>query len=132
MGAPAAFAHRIPTREASSRVNLPSAEVEPERYRGRPILAVVENYILAAIGEVPADDQEMRTIVRNVFGGGDDWMATIRHVFDLRDSIEGNLRVMWAKNREMARAQGVTLHPVQFAKMVADENFAPFIAARQQ
>ena len=34
---------------------LPSAEVEPERYRGRPLLVVLENYILAAIGELPAE-----------------------------------------------------------------------------
>ena len=32
---------------------LPSPEVEPERYKCRPLLVVLENYVLAAIGEFP-------------------------------------------------------------------------------
>jgi hypothetical protein len=105
-------------------MSLPSPEVEPERYRGRPLLAALENYILAAIGEAPSDDVEMRAIVQHVFGGGDDWMATVRHALDLNDSIDSGLQAIWARNQEIARQRGVALHPVQFAKMVVDQNFA--------
>jgi hypothetical protein len=108
-------------------MSLPSPEVEPERYRGRPVLVVVENYILAAIGELPRDDAHMQAIVQHAFGGGSDWMATVRTVLDLNDSIDASLQAMWARNQEIARQKGISLHPVQFAKMVADQNFAPFL-----
>ena len=105
-------------------MSLPSPQVEPERYRGRPLLVVLENYILAAIGELPRDDPQMRAIVQQAFGGGEDWMATVRAVLDLNDSIDASLQAMWVRNQEIARQKGVALHPVQFAKMVADQNFA--------
>ena len=107
-----------------SPVSLPSPNAEPERYRGRPLLVVLENYILAAIGEQTRDDEGMRAIVRPVFGGGDDWMATVRRTLDLNDSIDQSLQAMWARNQEIARKKGIALNPVQFAKMVADQNFA--------
>jgi hypothetical protein len=31
---------------------LPSAEAEPERYKGRPLLVILENYILDCIGAI--------------------------------------------------------------------------------
>jgi hypothetical protein len=33
------------------------------------------------------------------------------------------LRGMWARNLEIARANGLTLTPAEFAMMVVDENF---------
>ncbi len=108
-------------------MSLPSPGVEPERYRGRPLLIVIENYILAAIGESAGHQEDMLPIVQQVFGGGDDWMATVRRTLDWDDSIDESFRAMWVRNQEIARQKGLTLHPVQFAKMVADQNFAHLI-----
>jgi hypothetical protein len=111
---------------------LPSAETEPERYRGRPLLVVLENYILAAIGELPAERHAgVGTIVQRVFGGGDDWLQTVREQLQLGDSLDESLRQIWAKNQAIARQNAATLHPVQFAKMVADQNFAELIGPLQ-
>ena len=107
---------------------LPSAEVDTERYRGRPLLMLLENYVLAAIGELPPDRSAgVGGIVRKMWGGGDDWMGTLRGELGLEDSMDEDLRGMWARNQAIARENGVDLHPVQFAKMVADQNFAPLI-----
>src|SRR5690348_9612172 len=104
---------------------LPSPEAEPERYRGRPLLVVLENYILAAIGELPAEKQAgVAKIVQTVFGGGTDWMKTVRGHLQLGDGLDADLRGMWERNQATATQSGVALHPVQFAKMVADQNFA--------
>lgn len=107
---------------------LPSPQAEPERYKGRPLLMVLENYILAAIGELPAERYEgVGQIVRKVFGGGSDWMLTVRQQLHLGDSLDDGLRQMWEKNKSIALQNQSDLHPVQFAKMVADQNFAQMI-----
>ena len=109
-------------------MTLPKAEAEPERYRGRPLLIILENYILAALGELSPEQHEgLRAIVQHVFGGGDDWMATVRQRLELGPSIDDSLRAMWTKNVEIARRDGVQIVPVQFAKMVTDTNFAALI-----
>ena len=103
--------------------SLPSAEAEPGRYKGRPLLILIENYVLACIGELPPDSN-IAAVVQKAFGGGDDWMQTLREKLDLSAAIDESIREMWSKNQAIAKEQKVQLHPVQFAKMVADRNFA--------
>ena len=107
---------------------VPSPESEPDRYRGRPLLVVLENYVLAAIGELPPEKHgAVAKVVQTVFGGGADWMKTVRSQLQLGDSLDASLRGMWERNQATAAKNGITLHPVQFAKMVADQNFAELI-----
>jgi len=110
-------------------MDLPSAEVEPERYRGRPLLAVLENYVLAAIGELSPDRHAgIGRIVREGFGGlPGEWMQTVRQRLGLNEKLDDVLRQKWENSQAAARRSGLVLHPVQFAKMVADQNFAELI-----
>ena len=107
---------------------LPSPSAEPDRYRGRPLLIVLENYVLAAIGVLPADaEQRLTQLVKSVFGGDDDWKRTVRQQLELDGDIDGSFRELWDRNRAIAKQNGIELHPVQFAKMVVDTNFAELI-----
>jgi len=107
---------------------LPSASAEPERYRGRPLLIILENYVIAAIGELPDEKHaSISQVVKKVFGGTDDWMATVRKHLQFDSSMDDALRAMWSKNKETARQNKMSIEPVQFAKMVADQNFAHLI-----
>ena len=46
---------------------LPSVALEPQRYGDRPLLIVLENYVLDCIGELAADKRDdMLTEVRRV------------------------------------------------------------------
>jgi hypothetical protein len=109
-------------------MNFPSPQAEPERYKGRPLLIILENYVLDCIGELPPDKQALaRTTVQRVFGGGEDWRATMREQLQLAPAMDDALRGMWTRNQELARQHHQELHPIQFAKMVADENFAHLI-----
>jgi len=104
---------------------IPNANVEPERYKGRPLLVILENYILDCIGALEPDkQQQVRAIVQRTFGGDEDWKRTVRGVLHLEESFDAELRRMWQQNQEIATANKTTLHPVQFAKMVSDQNFA--------
>lgn len=109
-------------------MTLPSPNSEPERYQGRPLLIVLENYVLAAIGVLPKDaEQRLTQLVRSVFGGDDDWKKTVRQQLDLSAEIDESFRELWQRNQAIARQDGIELHPVQFAKAVVDTNFAQLI-----
>src|SRR5436309_2269888 len=108
---------------------LPSASAEPDRYRGRPLMIILENYVLAAIGSLPPKaNQQLAEMVKSVFGGGDDWQKTVREQLGLADSLDDALHDMWQRNQMISKQQQIGLDPVQFAKMVVDENFAELIA----
>lgn len=107
---------------------LPSIEVEPERYAGLPLLIVLENYVLDCIGELPPDKQALAcSIVQRVWSGGDDWKATLREQLQLDSGLDAELQGMWSRNQELAKQNNQPLHPIQFAKMVVDQNFAHLI-----
>jgi hypothetical protein len=88
----------------------------------------LENYVLAAIGELPPDRHTgVGQIVRQVFGGGADWMLAVRQQLRLDGGLDESIRQMWVRNQAVARQSAVTLQPVQFPKLVADQNFAALI-----
>jgi hypothetical protein len=109
-------------------VKLPSAHAEPERYRGRPLLAILEAYVLDCIGALePEKLASVALIVQRVFGGGSDWRATIRSHLHLADGVDESIRSMWVRNQDIAVREKVALHPVQFAKMFVDQNWADLV-----
>ena len=106
-----------------------NADAEPDRYQDKPLLIILENYILDCIGALAPDRQELvRGVVQRSFGGGADWKQTIRSMLQMDGSLDEQLREMWQQNQATAQAAGVELQPVQFAKMVADQNFAHLIS----
>lgn len=99
-----------------------------DRYKGKPLLILLENYVLDCIGCLPNDKVPTITaVIQQVYGGGDDWKATLRSAFQLGDSIDESLRQMWDRNQELARQANERLLPEDFARMVVDKNFASII-----
>jgi hypothetical protein len=95
-----------------------------DRYHGRPLLMVLESYVLAAIGELPREKHRgMSNVVRRAFGGGVDWMATVREAASITSSVDEELRTLWSRNRREAEKSGSQLRPEEFALMVAEQNF---------
>lgn len=108
--------------------DLPSPHAEPERYQGRPLLVVLENYVLDCIGKLPPGSSEnLSRMMQQVFGGGADWKETLRDTLQLDPALDNELQKLWVTNEALARKDGIELHPVQFAKMVVDQNFAHLI-----
>ena len=115
-------------KKSPASAPLHSAEAEPERYSGRPLLIVLENYVLDCIGELGPDKQALaRSVVQRVWGGGDDWKATVREQLKLLPSTDEALHGMWSRDQELAQQHNQPLHGIQFARMVVDENFAHLI-----
>lgn len=94
------------------------------RYEGRPLLILLENYVLAAIGHLPPDKDKLNaSITQRIFGGGDNWRATLRDVLHLEASPDEEMRDLWTT----AQSQTPTPNPVDFARRMVDENFAHLI-----
>jgi len=121
------------TSQPGGQDSLPSPDHEPARYHGRPLVLVLECYVLAAIGALPESQHpRMARMVARAFGGGPDWMASVRRALGLPPSVDAELRAMWEENQRVTRGQGIELKPIQFAKLVVDQNFADLIAQSER
>jgi hypothetical protein len=98
------------------------------RYDGQPLLRLLELYVLWAVGELPQAEQNTLKIMapklQSIYGGGGDWQDAIAAAMHMPAEMPEAVRDMWIRNLEIARANGVTLHPQEFAEMFVDENFA--------
>lgn len=97
------------------------------RYDGKPLLRLLDLYVLRAIGELSADHEDglnrMAPKLQARFGGGGQWHEAVERAVRMDADTPQQIRGMWARNLEIARANGLTLTPEEFAMMVVDENF---------
>ena len=101
--------------------------VSNPRYDGKPLLRLLDLYEMRAIGELSPDQEEnMNRIAPKLqarFGGGGQWHQAVECAVRMDADTPQQIRGMWARNLEIARANGLTLTPEEFAMMVVDDNF---------
>ena len=96
----------------------------PERYEKNPMLIVVENFILDAIGKLAPDKEQRLSEMLNRTFGGTDWRATVRNQMDLPSEIAEQLQAEWQRClAESDAKQEDAISPEDFARAVADELF---------
>ena len=97
------------------------------RYDGKPLLKLLEFYVLWVIGELPEEvDKSLKAIapkLHALYGGDGQWQGAIAASVHFSEEIPAEIRGLWKRNLEIARANDVTLSPQKFAEMFADENF---------
>ena len=102
-----------------------------ERYVNKPLLIVLENYVLSTIGPLsPAQETESLAILKQLYGSSSDWRTILRTRFQIADSMAETLRQMWAVDQERAQQEGRILALADFARMVVDQNFAHLIETK--
>jgi hypothetical protein len=93
-----------------------------DRYRGKPILLIIEHYVLVVIDELSVEDTaEIGSGVRAIWGGGPDWVETVRRELALNASFDEAITRNWAGFCALAREQGTDEDPFEFARGFADE-----------
>lgn len=96
------------------------------RYEGKPLLRLLECYVLWVIEELPEKDaatlREMTPKLRSVYRLEGDWQQIVVTVMQLPSDIPGAIRNIWLKNSEIAQRNGTLLTPQQFAEMFVDQN----------
>ena len=117
---------RLEESEARKSPKKVAQQSEPDeldaRYDGRPMLIILDSYAFGVIDELPAEREDyLLMVVQRVFGGGNDWRATVRDVMGWTESIDDEIRANWSRFQQAAREQNKSPDPVTFAWTFGDE-----------
>ena len=95
----------------------------PDRYEHNPMLVLVENFVLDAIGRLDSEQAaRLNDIVNRTFGGTD-WRTTLRHQLALPADTQTTLNTLWRRRQEEAELKQEDLTVEDFARQMADELF---------
>ena len=116
----------VPDASAAPKPPEPVVAPKPQvdldaRYHDKPMLAVLEDYALAAIGQLPKGQELLLAPkVIHAFGGGDDWRATVRTTMKWPSNIDERIQYDWRLANERA-ALGPPPDAREFARAFADQ-----------
>ena len=111
------------------------------RYDGKPLLRILECYVLWAIRELgereDATLRDMEPQLRQALGQQGTWPEVVAGAMALPSNMPELIRENWRKNRDIAEQQGIALAGQQFAEMFVDNNLTneacgPLPAARDR
>lgn len=90
------------------------------RYGGKPMLAVIEGYALAAIGQLPPGQEALLAPrVERAFGSGE-WRATVRKTMNWPANIDERIQSDWREFSEKATRAGTAPDARAFARTFGD------------
>lgn len=98
-----------------------------DRYDGKPLLRLLELYVLRALGELPALEEEtlakLAPKLQTIYGGNGPWYEAIEAAVRMPADMPGQIRDLWAENLKIAQTKNVpALSAQQFAELFVDEN----------
>lgn len=100
----------------------------PTRYQGKPLLRLLECYVLKAIGKLSGDEAfhltAMQPKLAQLYRHDGTWDQIIAATMELPENMPSLIRQMWDRNQGIAGVNGVTLTAQQFAEMFVDQNLA--------
>jgi hypothetical protein len=98
------------------------------RYDGKPLLRLLELYVLKAIGELSQTEQDaleaMTPKLQAIYGGKGEWYEVIASAIHMPPEMPAVIQNTWANNVEIAQTKELALTPQNFAEMFVDQNFA--------
>jgi hypothetical protein len=96
------------------------------RYQGKPLLRLMECYVLWAIDQLPPKEAStlsaMTPKLQVTFRTQGSWQQVIAAAAQLPPNMADVIRETWTKNAEIARMNQTTLAPQQFAELFVDQN----------
>jgi hypothetical protein len=98
------------------------------RYEGKPLLRLLECYVLDTIGQLAPTDrsnlERMTPKLQAVYKLDGDWRSIVSQVMNFPGTLDDNIKSLWGRNRELASKHGEELLAEDFARMIVDENLA--------
>jgi hypothetical protein len=96
------------------------------RYDGKPLLRLIELFVIDAIGELQPTDaatlEAMTPKLQRLYDTSGDWRAAISKAMAFPPSMPEAIRGMWEKNQQIAVQTGTTLTVEEFSVMFVDSN----------
>jgi hypothetical protein len=100
----------------------------PSRYHGKPLLRIIECYVLWVVGQLPQKEAQAMADVtlklQQLYKTTGTWQEVISKVMEFPPTMPEMIRGLWVKNAAIAKANNVKLSPQQFAEMFVDQNLA--------
>ena len=97
-----------------------------DRYKGKPLLRLLESYVLWAIGQLSEKDrgalERMAPQLESTFGVHGTWQQILEAVMELPGDMPELIRSNWVNNLSIAKGRGETLSPEYFARQFVDSN----------
>jgi len=98
------------------------------RYQGKPLLRLLECYVLWAIDELGEEQatslREMTPKLQSIYRMDGNWQEILVAIMEMPPNMPTLIRELWSKNIEIAQKAGDTLTPQLFAEMFVDQNLA--------
>lgn len=98
-----------------------------ERYQGKPLLRLLECYVLDAIGELTSEDGARLTAMQpklsSVYKRSGTWQQILEAEMDFPSQLREEIIQLWLHNQKIAIDQGVSLSSQNFAEMFVDRNY---------
>ena len=77
-----------------------------DRYDGKPLLRLLELYVLKALGELPALEEEtlpnLAPKLQTIYGGHGTWDGAIETAVRMPADMPGQIRDLWPFKRQMS------------------------------
>lgn len=103
--------------------------MDADRYAGKPLVRLLELYVLRSIGQLPQPEEQkltqMAPKLHALYGGNGEWHDAIASSMKMPGNMPALIADTWKKNLDIAASRGATLTPNQFAQMFVDVNFVP-------
>ena len=75
---------------------MQTGKADDTRYDGRPLLRLLDSYVMALTGNLdPETEVRVAKVVSEMFGGGSNWMETLRKRVNLPGDIDDRIRDLW-------------------------------------
>jgi hypothetical protein len=98
-----------------------------DRYKGKPLLRLLELYVLDAIGHLEEKDhgllQQMTPKLCETFHVKGTWKQAIEKAMELPSNMPSLIADNWEKNLKIANDHKAKLVPQEFAMRFVDDNF---------
>lgn len=97
------------------------------RYDGKPLVRLMECYVLNAIEQLNDSDlanlKKLEPKLREVYSVDGDWENIVETVMRIHSDIKLKIKNIWEKNSNIAEKNNDVLEPQRFAEMFVDANF---------
>ena len=99
---------------------------KPTRYDGKPLLRLVELYVLWVIDELPASEtqilSEIAPKLQSIFGGDGTWQAAVAEAAKFPASTHSLISELWRRHVHTVTVSSAPIDPQAFAEAFVDAN----------
>lgn len=106
-------------------------KIDSDRYKDRPLLRLLDCYILDAIGQLPAQQEEalkrLEPGLQEAFGSQGGWREIVEEHVGFLPSAAMQMEIVWAGYQEMQKEQGGEIVPAEFVRGFVAQNFPSLV-----